>query len=55
MLFTNLIYLWLEGTLSNVLMFYHSESLTIVRIAIDLQVQLVDGLGGLSTDSDTNL
>jgi hypothetical protein len=36
---TNLIYLWLEGTLSNVLIFYHAELLTIRRIAMDLQVQ----------------
>jgi hypothetical protein len=39
MLNTNLIYLWLEGTLSNVVIFYHAELLTIRRIAIDVQVQ----------------
>jgi hypothetical protein len=35
----NLIYLWLEGTLSNPVIFYHGELLTIRRLAIDLQVQ----------------
>ncbi len=35
----NLLYLRLEGTLSNLVIFYHAELLTIRRIAIDLQVQ----------------
>ena len=39
MLNTNLIYLWLEGTLSIVVIIQHSELLTIRRIAIDVQVQ----------------
>ncbi|HJS64708.1 MAG TPA: hypothetical protein VJ767_07590 [Nitrososphaeraceae archaeon] len=39
MLNTNLIYLRLEGTLSNLVIFYHFELLTIRRIAIDVQVQ----------------
>jgi len=34
-----LIYLWLEGTLSDLVIFQDSELLTIRRIAIDLQVQ----------------
>jgi hypothetical protein len=34
-----LIYLWLEGTSSNVVIFQDSELLTIRRIAIVLQVQ----------------
>jgi hypothetical protein len=36
---TNLLYLWLEGTLSNLLLFLDSELLTIRRIGIHLQVQ----------------
>ena len=36
---TNLLYLWLEGTLYNLVIFYHAELLTIRRLAIDLQVQ----------------
>ncbi|HEX7275400.1 MAG TPA: hypothetical protein VF248_07300, partial [Nitrososphaeraceae archaeon] len=39
LLTTNLIYLWLEGTLSNLVIFYHAELLTIRRIAIDVKVE----------------
>ena len=36
---TNLIYLRLEGTLSNLVIFYHAELLNIRRIELDLKVQ----------------
>jgi len=36
----NLLYLWLEGTSYNVLIFYHSELSTIRRLGIDVLVKI---------------
>ncbi len=36
---TNLLYLWLEGTLSNLVIFQDSELLTVRRIKNDVKVE----------------